>query len=261
MSMDQEEDSPKRKEGQSQHSLIFVYQKTKSQQLATKLILFYSYLVSSTARKLSRNHPYLYDDLYQIGQLSLLRSLEWYDQGHGSSFESYARKGIMGSMMNYLRDKAWVMPIPRWMKEQGVKVQRAIDDLTVNQERSPSISEIANYTNLSMDLTMKVLAGQANFHVTSLDGPIFNEQGEFTLSDVIGSASQEFQEVESRLDMSKALSQLNEKEKQILHLNFVEGESQRAIANRLGISQMTVSRILKQALEKLKQGLFYSVTQ
>ncbi|HEY2421498.1 MAG TPA: sigma-70 family RNA polymerase sigma factor [Neobacillus sp.] len=254
MNEDQEEISPTRKE--SQYSLIAVYQETKSKQIATKLILRYSDLVGSTARKLSRNHPDMYDDLFQIGQLSLLRSLERYDQEYGLPFEAYAKKSIMGSMMNYLRDKAWIMPIPRWLKEQGVKVQRAIDELTVDQERSPSISEIACHTNLPMDLTKRVLAGQATLHVTSLDAPFFYEQEEFTLSDVIGASAMEYQAVETRLDVSKAFAELSEKEKQILHMNFMEGESQRTIANRLGISQMTVSRIQKQALKKLKQGLF-----
>lgn len=243
-----------------QYRQIYVYQQTKCQKIATELLLSYRHLVGSTARKLSRKCPNLYDDLYQVGQLSLLRSLEKYDQRNASSSEAYASKSMKGSMMNYLRDKAWSMPMPRWMKEKWVRVQRTIDDLTVKQERSPSISEIVNHSNLPMDLTMEVLVGHATSHVTSLDAPVSNEHGEMSMSDVIGKDAKEYQAVETRLDMRQALSQLNEKEKWILHLNFIEGESQRTIAYRLGISQMTVSRTLNQALDKLKQGLFQPVS-
>lgn len=253
MKKNHEEQSPKRKE--RPNNLIFVYQRTKSKQLAGMLILTYRHLVGSAAKKLARNHPDLYDDLYQVGQLSLLRSLERYDHGHGSSFEAYARKGITGSMMNYLRDKAWAMPIPRWMKDQWVKVQRAVTDLTVKLERQPSVREVARYTRLPMDLTEKVLAGQASYQVTSLDAPLTNEQGEFTLADLIGMEAREYYAVETRLDMNEALTRLNDRERRILDLNFMQGESQRTIAKRLGMSQMTVSRIIRQALNKLRQGL------
>jgi RNA polymerase sigma-B factor len=256
MSKNHEGRSPKRKEWQ--YPKIFDYQQSKCKQLATKLVISYKYLVCSTARKLSRNHPDMYDDLYQVGQISLLRSLERYDQGHGSSFEAFARKSMAGSMMNYLRDKAWIIPMPRWMKEKSIQVQRAIDDLTVKHEKSPSISEIAFYSNLPVELTKEILAGQASSYVVWLDAPLCNEEEE-SLSDVIGTDSKEYQAVETRLDVSQAYSHLSEKEKKILHLNFVEGQSQRTIADRLGVSQMTVSRTLRRGLEKLKQGLFHPV--
>jgi RNA polymerase sigma-B factor len=243
-----------------QYPQIFVYQQTKSTQLATKLLLSYSHLVASAAHKLTRNHLNLYDDLYQVGQLSLLLSLERYDHKYGSTFESYAWKSMMGSMMDYLGDKASIIPMPGWLKEKWTLIQLAIDDLTMKQAKSPSISEIADYTNLTEYVIRKVLAGQAFFHVASLDAPLSNGQGELTLMDVIGKDVEEYQDVEFRLDMNRAWSQLNDIEKRILHLNLVEGESQRIIAYRLKISQITVSRTLKQALEKMKKGLFHSTS-
>ncbi|WP_342433092.1 sigma-70 family RNA polymerase sigma factor [Neobacillus sp. FSL H8-0543] len=243
-----------------QYPKIIDYQQTRCKKLATNLLLAYKHLVDSTARKLSRSRPEFYDDLFQVGQMSLLRSLERYDQGHGSSFETYARTGMMGSMMNYLRDKAWISPMPRWMKEKSIQVQRVIDDLMVKQERPPSISEIVHHSNLPEEVTMEVLAGQASFQVTSLDAPMSGEvQVDFQVADVIGTEAKEYQEVETRMDVSQAWSYLSEKEKQVVHLSFFEEASQRTIAIRLGISQMTVNRTLKRALEKLKQGLYEPV--
>jgi RNA polymerase sigma-B factor len=252
MSRSQETVSPKRKKWQ--YSLIFEYQKTKSKQLAEKLVVGYGHMVGAIARKLSRNHPDLYEDLFQVGQIALLRSLERYDRSRGSSFEAYARKNMKGSMMNYLRDKAWVIPVPRWMKDHWVKVQRAIDELTMEQEATPSVEEIASHIHLSVDLTKKLLTGKAQYQITSFDAPIGSE-GEFTLSDVIGREATEYHTFETQYDIQKALAHLSKKEKQILHLNYLEGVSQRSIAHRLGISQMTVSRIIRQAIEKLKQSL------
>jgi RNA polymerase sigma-B factor len=257
MRKNQEALSPKRMKWQQ--SLIFEYQRTKSKVLAEKLIVFYGNLAGSAARKLSRKHSDLYEDLLQVGHLSLLRSLERYDRSHGSSFEAYARKNIKGSMMNYLRDKAWTVPVPRWMKDNWVKIQRAVDELTIKKENTPTIQEVAHYTKLPVELTKKVLTGQTSYQVTSFDAPIGQEEGVLTLADVIGEESKGYKKVEERLDMTAALATLSEREKQILHLNFLEGESQRTIAHRLGVSQMTVSRILRQALEKLKHSLYQPV--
>jgi RNA polymerase sigma-B factor len=97
--------------------------------------------------------------------------------------------------------------------------------------------------------------GWQYWRVTSLDAPLYNEEG-FALLDVIGKEDKEYHVIETRLDLSQAWSQLNEMEKWIVYLIFVEGESQRTAAYRLAMSQITVSRTLKHALEKLKQALF-----
>jgi RNA polymerase sigma-B factor len=256
VSNNHEERSPNRKEWQ--YHLISNYQQSKSKKIAAKLVLSYNHIVAATARRLSRNRPDLYDDLYQVGQISLLRSLERYDQGHGSSFESFARKNMIGYMKNYLRDKAWNVPMPRWMKEKWFQVQQTIDDLTLKQERTPSVAEIAQHINLSEDMTEKLLVGQNSAHVASLDAPLSTDDGELTLSDLIGTEAKEFQSVETRIDFNKALSKLTKIEKWILHLNYMKGVSQRTIAHQLEVSQMTVSRMMKRALEKLRDSLMSS---
>lgn len=258
MSQRHEEHSSKQKGWQ--YPQISIYQQTKSTQIATRLLLSYRHMVGSAARKLTLNHPNLYDDLYQVGQLSLLRSLERYDQEYGTRFEAYAWKSMQASMMDYLGDRAWIISIPQWMKDNWTQIQLAIDDLTVKQEKSPSILEIADYTNLTEYMVRKVLAGHAMFHVASLDAPLSKGQGEITLLDVITIEVEEYQTVDLRLDLDQAWSQLSDIEKRILHLNLIEGACQRTIANRLELSQITVSRTLRQALEKLKQGLFHSTS-
>jgi RNA polymerase sigma-B factor len=107
-------------------------------------------------------------------------------------------------------------------------------------------------------MTEKLLVGQNSAHVASLDAPLSTDDGELTLSDLIGTEAKEFQSVETRIDFNKALSKLTKIEKWILHLNYMKGVSQRTIAHQLEVSQMTVSRMMKRALEKLRDSLMSS---
>ena len=102
------------------------------------------------AGKISRNRPDLYEDLIQIGQIALLRLFKQFDISLGVQFEPYAMKSIIGHMKNYLRDKSWYVQVPRRIKEKGIAVQQAVDELTVRLERSPRIDEIAEHMELSV---------------------------------------------------------------------------------------------------------------
>ncbi|VTR37105.1 Sigma-37 [Actinobacillus pleuropneumoniae] len=132
-------------------------------------------------------------------------------------------------------------------------VQQAIDELMVKLERSPDVNEIASYLDLSVEETVEVLAGRECYHYVSLDSPLSQEETGATLGELISSDVNDFDSVEKRMDLQQAMSQLKEQEQKVLLLAFQEGQSQRAIAQRLGVSQMSVSRIQKRATEKLKQ--------
>ncbi|MNZ86274.1 RNA polymerase sigma-B factor [compost metagenome] len=156
-------------------------------------------------------------------------------------------------MKNFLRDKSWYIQVPRRIKEKGALVQQAIDELTIKLERSPDVTEIANYLELSVEETVEVLAGRECYHYVSLDSPLSQEESAATLGELISSEANDYDTVEKRMDLQQALAQLKEQEQQVLILAFQEGQSQRAIAQQLGLSQMSVSRIQKRATEKLKQ--------
>lgn len=204
------------------------------------------------ASKISRNRPDLYEDLYQVGQMGLLRLLKQYNMELGIPFEPYAMKSMIGHMKNYLRDKSWYIQVPRRIKEKGALVQQAIDELTVKLERSPDVKEIAYFLDLSVEETVEVLAGRECYHYVSLDSPLSQDESAATLGELISSEANDYDEVEKRMDLQQALNQLKEQEQEVLLLAFQDGESQRSIAQKLGVSQMSVSRIQKRATEKLK---------
>ncbi|ANS75821.1 RNA polymerase subunit sigma-70 [Paenibacillus yonginensis] len=233
--------------------LIWEYQQTKDNEIATVLIQKYEPMVKMAAGKIARNRPDLYEDLYQVGQMALIRLLQQYDIGLGIPFEPYAMKSMIGHMKNFLRDKSWYIQVPRRIKEKGALVQQAIDELTVKLERSPDVKEIAEFLELSVEETVEVLAGRECYHYVSLDSPLSQDESAATLGELISHDANDYDTVEKRMDLQQAMSQLKEQEQKVLLLAFQEGQSQRAIAQKLGVSQMSVSRIQKRATEKLKQ--------
>ncbi|GIP40028.1 RNA polymerase sigma-B factor [Paenibacillus sp. J31TS4] len=234
---------------------ILLYQQSSDNEVATSLLLHYEPIVKMAAGKMSRNRPDLYEDLYQVGQMSLLRLFKQFDSTLGIQFEAYAMKSLIGHMKNYLRDKSWYIQVPRRIKEKGLLIQQAIDDLTMRLERSPNVDEIADYLGLSTEETIEVLAGRECYNYVSLDTPLSNDEGSATIGDLIGSEADDFSTIEKRLDLQEAFVHLKEEEKKVLMLAYQEGQSQRNIAQVLGISQMSVSRIQKRAIEKLKKLL------
>ncbi|WP_018753917.1 sigma-70 family RNA polymerase sigma factor [Paenibacillus sanguinis] len=233
--------------------LIKQYQATKDNEIATELIRRYDSMVKMAAGKIARNRPDLYEDLYQVGEMALVRLLQQYDSELGIPFEPYAMKSMIGHMKNYLRDKSWYIQVPRRIKEKGALVQQAIDELTMRLERSPDVKEIADFLELSVEETVEVLAGRECYHYVSLDSPLSADESAATLGELISADVDDYDAVENRMDLQEALGHLKAQEQEVLLLAFQEGQSQRAIAQRLGVSQMSVSRIQKRATEKLKQ--------
>lgn len=232
-----------------------IYKETACQETATALLLHYEPIVRMAVGKMSRSRPDLYEDLYQVGQMSLLRLFTQYDSTLDTPFEAYAMKSLIGHLKNYLRDKSWYIQVPRRIKEKGALVQRALDELTVKLERSPNIDEMAAYLELSTEETIEILAGRDYYHYTSLDTPLNSEGDSATIGDMIAGSTDEYQTLERRMDLEEAMTCLKEEEKKVIHLIYQEGHSQRQIADQLGISQMSVSRIQKRAILKLKAVL------
>jgi len=234
--------------------LIEQFQKTNDKELETKLILMYESLVYSLARKFSRGQR-CDEDLFQVGQMSLLRLFKQFDNALGVPFEAYAVKSIIGHLKNYLRDKSWYIQVPRLIKEKGLLVQRAVDELTVTLERSPRMDEIAEFLDLSLEETIEALSSREFYSYTPLDAPLTSNEESTTIGDLIGNPHDDYKDSEKRLDLQDVLVHLKEEERTVLHLAYTEGYPQREIAERLGTSQMGVSRIQKRAIEKLKKLL------
>jgi RNA polymerase sigma-B factor len=236
--------------------LIRDYQRTKAEEVATKLLLHFEPLIITAAKRMSRSRPDLYEDLFQVGRLSFLRLLEHYDPNQETSLEPYVMKSLIGYMKNYLRDKSWYIQVPRKVKEKSAKVQQAIDELTVKLERSPNVEEIAQYLDLSVEETIEILAGRDHYQAISIDAPLQDgEKDASTIGELVADETDDFEALITRLDLEEAMQKLSEQERLVLEWIFHRGETQRSVASKLGVSQMTVSRIQKRAMTKLKRWL------
>ncbi|RUS47793.1 sigma-70 family RNA polymerase sigma factor [Cohnella sp. AR92] len=234
---------------------LLEYQRTLSTELADELVREYEPLAKMAAAKISRNRPDLQEDLFQVGRMSIFRLLQQYDPSLGIPFEPYAMKSIVGQMKNYLRDKSWYIQVPRRIKEKGLTVQQAIDELTVELERSPSVEEIASRLEMEVEETLEVLTGRELYNYVSLDTPISQEENTSTLGELLHSPSDDYLTSERRMDLLEAMNRLKPEERKVVLLLYNDGYSQRDVAEQLGVSQMSISRIQRRAIEQLKSWL------
>jgi RNA polymerase sigma-B factor len=190
------------------------------------------------------------EDLEQVALLALLKAIDRFDTEHGASFVSYAAATIVGELKRHLRDTAWAVRVPRRLQEVGLLVSRSVDDLTQELGRSPSVAELAERTDLTEDEVLEGLDVGGAFTAESLDAPA-GEDGP-TLEPVADEDSMDM--LEEWATVADVLRALPERERRILYLRFFRGLSQSEIAERIGVSQMHVSRLLAKTLEELRKG-------
>ncbi|MED0676535.1 sigma-70 family RNA polymerase sigma factor, partial [Aneurinibacillus thermoaerophilus] len=224
-----------------------IYQETGSEEILTKILKNYQATVKKLASKMARDF-HLVDDLYQVGMLALLGAIKKFNNEVSQNFDAYALSTVIGKMKHYLRDKTWSIRVPRTIKEMGYHLQKTIDELTAELQRSPRISEIAQRLGISEEKVLEIMENKGNIHALSLDTPIKsdnNEQDSHTLMDMIPDQDPGFLDVDRKMDLAQLLEQLNDQQRQVIHYVYYEEWSQRQIGEKLGISQMQVSRILR----------------
>ncbi|HIW31970.1 MAG TPA: sigma-70 family RNA polymerase sigma factor [Candidatus Paenibacillus intestinavium] len=235
--------------------LMAIYKVSECNDIATELLHHYKPIIRMAAVKMSRSRPDLFEDLFQVAQLSMLRLFKQYDHDREIPFEGYAMKSLIGHLKNYLRDKSWYIQVPRRIKEKGMLIQKSIDHLTITLQRSPNIDEIAAHMDLSVEETIEILSSRESYQYISLDTPLSTDSDSATIGDLIDSQVDEYKAAEHRIDLEDALEHLKEEERNVLNHIYHNDLSQRSIAERLGISQMSVSRIQKRAITKLQRLL------
>ena len=204
-----------------------------------------------------RNSGEPMEDLIQVGSVGLLKAAAKYDPELGSNFPAYAIPVIVGEIKNYFRDHGWAVKIPRKLQRQKLAVTRAVDMLSQNLERSPTIIEIAEATGFSVDEVYQTFEVELYGRPVSLDAEYSSGEGDgtSTVLDYVGTVDPELEALPNRLDLARALCCLDEREKAIIYLYYYKGLSQTEIAKKLALSQMHVSRLQRGALGKLEREL------
>jgi RNA polymerase sigma-B factor len=193
------------------------------------------------------------DDLVQVASLGLIKAVDRFDPTREVAFSTYATHTIVGELKRHFRDKGWAVRAPRRMQELYLSLGKVVAALGQELGRSPTIAELAAEVQVSEEEVLEALeAGQA-YRSTSLDAPAGTEEGE-TLGARLGGEDPSLEDAESRATLSPLLGQLGRRERLILHLRFFDGLTQSEIANRLGISQMHVSRLLARSVSQLRNA-------
>ncbi|MEB2283010.1 RNA polymerase sigma factor SigB [Lysinibacillus xylanilyticus] len=238
---------------------IALYQLTEDDEAQTNLVMHYQYLVESIARKYS-NGKSNYDDIAQVGMLGLLGAIRRFNPNVGQNFEAFAIPTIVGEIKRFLRDKTWDVHVPRRIKELGPRIKTTVEALTIELQRSPSIKEIADRLEVEEEEVLEAMEMSRSYHALSMDHSVESDSdgSAVTLLDMMGKEDDGFELINKRMIVSDAMGILDEREREIIQLTYLEQLTQNEVGERLGISQMHVSRIQRKAIKKLQEFILVS---
>jgi len=233
--------------------LLKQYALTHSPEYRDRVVEAHLYIAEIIARKFS-GRGVDYDDLYQVAALALFKAVDRFDSSRGIKFASFVTPGMVGEVKNYFRDKARTIRPPRRSMELIKTVEQARDVLLQQLGRYPTLDEIAEYTGLEEDTVLEVMEAAASQPV-SLDMQLSSEDEDYTLASSLGTQESGFGEFENADMLRRAMAKLSDQQRDVIRLRFFENRSQREVAAELGVSQMSVSRAERRALEILRDEL------
>jgi RNA polymerase sigma-B factor len=209
------------------------------------------------ARKLARRYSGArepFDDLMQVASLGLVKAIDRYDLDRGTAFSSFAVPTILGELKRYFRDLGWAVHVPRGAQERAVKVEDAHQRLSARSNRAPTVAQLAEYLEMSIEDVLDALETARAHHASSLDAPYDDGEGESgTMVESFGDLDPSLLSADERLTIGAAARQLPDREREVLALRYVHDMTQTQIAQRIGVSQMQVSRILRRAISQLTE--------
>jgi RNA polymerase sigma-B factor len=241
---------------ESDKTLLRRYHEEGDLQAREQLIEQYMSLVRSLARRYSYRGEQL-EDLVQIGAIGLIKAIDRFDLDRGVELTTYATPNIIGEIKRHFRDKGWSVRVPRGLQELNVQLSRLIEQLTVQEGRSPTISELAKAANVEEEEVLEAIeSGRAYSSLSLSSGGGSGDDGEeLDPLESIGTEEHQYDISEDRAVLAPGFRVLDERERRILHLRFFEGLTQSQIAQEVGISQMHVSRLIRRSLEKIRDEI------
>lgn len=240
---------------QKTRELFRRYKEDGDMEAREQLVMSHLNLVRFLANKFkNRGEPL--DDLVQVGYLGLLKAIDRFDPDRGLEFTTYATPTILGEIKRHFRDKGWSVRIPRRLQELSAKVNQATDTLTTQFQRSPTIQEIADYLDASVDEVLEAMESSSAYSSVPLEGTGSSENDDApSVIDRYGSVDNELAFTDDRLVIEEALKGFSPREREVIELRFLKGMTQIEIAEQLGISQVQVSRLLRRTLKKIQDKI------
>ena len=235
--------------------LLRRYHEAGDLQAREQLIEQYMSLVRSLARRYSYRGEQL-EDLVQIGAIGLIKAIDRFDLDRGVELTTYATPNIIGEIKRHFRDKGWSVRVPRGLQELNVQLSRLMEQLTVQLSRSPTIPELAKAAGVEEEEVLEALeSGRAYTSLSLSVGGGGGDDDDLDPLESLGTEEHQYSVSEDRAVLAPGFRVLDERERRILHLRFFDGLTQSQIAQHVGISQMHVSRLIRRALEKIRDEI------
>ena len=228
------------------------WQKHQEESAREELVRRFMPLARSLARRYGRSSE-PFEDLLQVASLGLLKAIDRYDGDRGHPFQSYAVPTILGEMRRYFRDSGWAIHVPRGAQERALRVRDAQERISNQSGRPPTVNKLAEYLEIDVEEVIDALQAIRAYETVSLDAPRGGGDDDVVpYGDTIGRDDERYELVELDATVSTALGHLPARDRLVLQLRFVEDLTQTEIAERVGISQMQVSRLLRRSLDQLR---------
>ncbi|RBP58608.1 RNA polymerase sigma-37 (RpsB/SigB) subunit [Alkalibaculum bacchi] len=236
--------------------LFSEYIATKDHQLRNKIFEEHIYIAEILSKKYV-NKGVEYDDIYQVASLGLIYAIERFDPSKGFEFSSFATPTILGEIKKYFRDKEWIIKVPRRIQDSYRRINQAKEELQHKLMKVPTVDDIANYLNLTHEEVIEAMEGSFAYQPTSLDVKVSNsnDDSDLSLFEVLGLEDTKIAEIENKDFLRTIFDSLSKYDKKIIVDRFYNNKSQNEIAMELGVSQMTVSRLEKKILIKLREKI------
>lgn len=199
------------------------------------------------------------DDLEQVANIGLIKSVQRFDPERGVTFATFATPTILGELRRHFRDHGWSVRVPRQIQERVLLLRRAQAELTQKLARTPTISEVAAELGIDEDLLHEAYVADNAYSTTSLDQPLGGEDSTVTLEGTIGQEGDDYEGIDNKMWAEESLALLDPRERTVITARagmppFDGEQSQAEIAEMIGVSQMQVSRIIYAALLKLSRA-------
>jgi RNA polymerase sigma-B factor len=235
------------------HALLLRYQRDRDLEAREELVLRFMPLARQLAGRY-RGAGEAQEDLVQVACLGLLKAVDRYEPGRGSGFTKYAVPTMLGELKRHFRDKGWSVHVPRATQELVLKVSDAMGVLPSKLGRSPTPRDVAAAIGEPIEVVLEAMEAATAYDATSLDAPRSpsdDDDGSWTLSETVATNEPGYELVEISETLRGTLRALPDRERLILKLRFEQDLTQAEIAERVGVSQMHVSRLLRRSLDRL----------
>jgi RNA polymerase sigma-B factor len=198
------------------------------------------------------------DDLVQVACVGIMKAIEGFDLGREVRFSSYATPTVLGEIKRHFRDRTWSVRVPRGLQELQLQVAKKRDELTTKLGRSPTVQELAQEIDAPFEEVLATIQSASARRTRSLDEPTGED---VTLADSLGDRDVELERAEMRVLLDDAMEVLSDRDREVLRLRFEEDLTQTEISERIGVSQMQISRIIRQSISKLRLDIERSASE